>query len=328
MALVGCASGAKTLREVEALSQDLDPVIRKGLGIQRLVPDTTLRDLLVVVDPTELRGAMIRGVKARLRGKSVKHDRAPGGVVSIDGKTTRTRLVVGPYAQRVEGATLYGLVRTLSCTLISSNAFPCLDAVPIPAETNETGHFRVAFEGLCHHYDSHFEMVMGDAAFATAANADLVATAGKAYTFQLKENGPTLLAEATALLSGDKVTEKRGEAEREDGRFVARRLRIVDVNTTAQNQVVWPTARRVMSVERLHVDAHNHVVAVLGIRYFITNQRPGRYSETQWLRTLRDRWAVENQTHGTLDIAFQEDDYPWIDEPQGMVNVTRGCQSR
>ena len=237
MALVGCTSGAKTLREVEALGQDLDPVIRKRLGVQRLVADTTLRDLLVAIDPSELRGALRRGVKARIRGKSVKHDRAPLGVVSMDGKTTRTRLAVAPYAQRVEGATLYGLVRTLSCTLISSNAFPCLDAVPIPAETNETGHFRVAFEDLCCHYDADFERVMGDAAFATASNADLVAVAGKAYTFQLKENGPTLLAEAMALLTGDDVVEKRGESEREEGQFVARRLRIVDVNTTDRNKV-------------------------------------------------------------------------------------------
>ncbi len=192
---------------------------------------------------------------------------------------------------------------------------------PHSGGSSETGHFRVAFEDLCRHYDGDFEMVMGDAAFATASNADLVAAAGKAYAFQLKENGPTLLAEAMALLTGDKVVEKRGESEREEGQFVARRLRIVDVNTTEHNQVAWPTARRVMSVERLRMDAHDNVVAVLGIRYFITNLRPGRYSETQWLKTLRDRWAVENQTHGTLDIAFQEDDYPWIEEPQGMVNV-------
>ena len=78
---------------------------------------------------------------------------------------------------------------------------------------------------------------MGDAAFATASNADLVAVAGKAYTFQLKENGPTLLAEAMALLTGDDVVEKRGESEREEGQFVARRLRIVDVNTTDRNKV-------------------------------------------------------------------------------------------
>ena len=213
-------------------------------------------------------------------------------------------------------------MRTLTCTLVSSHAFPCLDAVPIPAKTNETGHFSPAFEDLCRHYGSHFELVMGDAAFATAANAELVHAADKAYAFQLKENAPTLLSEARALLAAMSGIETLlGDGEREDGQFVARRLRITQVNTHDGNKVAWSSARQVMSIERLRVDAQNNVLEILGTRHFITSLRPGRFSKSQWLRTLRDRWAVENQTHGTLDIAFREDDYPWIEEPQGMVNV-------
>lgn len=162
---------------------------------------------------------------------------------------------------------------------------------------------------------------MGDAAFATATNAALVDANDKAYAFQLKENEPTLLADARALLAWPGVDTIQGEAERDPSGFVARRLRITPVNTTDKNKVAWPSARQVMSIERLRVDDKDNVLEVLGTRHFITNLRPKRATKAQWLTILRDRWAVENQTHGTLDIAFQEDDYPWIEEPQGMVNV-------
>lgn len=321
MAIVGCAAGAKTLRQVEAFGEDLEPVVRRRIGVGRRVADTTLRDVLVRVNPDHLRGALRSGTKARIRGKSIRHDRAPFGVVSVDGKTCTTRLATEPYAQPQRGVTLRGLVRTLTCTLVSSNAFPCLDAVPIPSDTNETGHFPVAFSDLCQYYGRDFELVMGDAAFATATNAALVDANDKAYAFQLKENEPTLLADARALLAWPGVDTIQGEAERDPSGFVARRLRITPVNTTDKNKVAWPSARQVMSIERLRVDDKDNVLEVLGTRHFITNLRPKRATKAQWLTILRDRWAVENQTHGTLDIAFQEDDYPWIEEPQGMVNV-------
>ena len=76
-----------------------------------------------------------------------------------------------------------------------------------------------------------------------------------------------------------------------------------------------------MRAFRVVVDDRGDVVEVLGKRYFITNLTQGRFTPKQWLRVLRDRWAVENQNHGTWDVAFGEDDHPWIDEPQGLVNV-------
>ena len=84
-------------------------------------------------------------------------------VAEMDGKTTATPIAREPYAQRQEGQRLVGLVRTMTSTLISSSAFPCLDAMPIPAATNETGQFAIAFDALCAAYPDLFETVMGDA---------------------------------------------------------------------------------------------------------------------------------------------------------------------
>ena len=51
-----------------------------------------------------------------------------------------------------EGKPLVGVVRTITCTLISSSAKPCIDALPIPAATNEMGWFEVALRKLVDAY--------------------------------------------------------------------------------------------------------------------------------------------------------------------------------
>jgi len=326
MAMIGLTAGARTLREVEGLCADLGRVVREKLGVRRRVADTTLRDLLVAMEPDSLREALRRQVRASVRRKSIGRDRGyPCGVVSIDGKTTATSLVDGPYAQRVEGRSLYGLVRTLSCTLVSSNAFPCIDVVPIPAETNETGCFQGAFESLCSHHDALFEVVMGDAAFGTAAHAELVDARNKGYVFQLKENSSVLLADIQARLAPTQpgVETYTGDREKTRGKWLVRRLRIAKVNedTDSPHTFAWRSARHVMAIARVEVDIETGQETVIGERYFATNLRRGRFTNAQWLAVLRDRWAVENQTHATLDVAFEEDDYPWIEQSTGMVNV-------
>lgn len=321
MGLLALAAGARTLREVEELSDDVDVAVRRWCGLTRRLSDTALRNLLVRLEPDALRVVLQRSVQLALRRKSVVHDRLPCGVVSIDGKTTPTPIAREPYAQRQEGKTLRGLVRTLTSCLISSSAFPCLDAMPIPASTNETGQFREAFDALLAAYPSLFDVVMGDAAFATVAGASHVAAAGKGYVFQLKENTPTLYADAVHRLDLPDIQATVGTAEKEDGRLIARRVWIVDIDPKALEWKGWEHATRILRVDRLAVDATGKVIEVLGSRYFVTNLKKGRFNNAQWLRVLRDRWAVENQNHGTWDNAFGEDDHPWIDEPQGLVNV-------
>ncbi len=44
-------TGATNLADVERLSGQLSPAMRKQLGIPRRIPDTTLRDVLCQLDP-------------------------------------------------------------------------------------------------------------------------------------------------------------------------------------------------------------------------------------------------------------------------------------
>ena len=139
--LLGLAAGCKNLRQVERLTQRLSRPVRRCLGIGSRAPDTTMRDLLVQMDPEELRRVLHRQAKLAQRRKALRADRFPFGVVAIDGRSTATPMTDGnTYAQTHHdnhGRERCGLVRTMTTTLVSSSAQPCLDACPIPPTTND-----------------------------------------------------------------------------------------------------------------------------------------------------------------------------------------------
>jgi hypothetical protein len=63
----------------------------------------------------------------------------------------------------------------------------CIDAIPIPAKTNEVGHFAEAFKQLVSTYGKSdiFQMVTVDAGFTSAENATLIHESNYGYLMPL-----------------------------------------------------------------------------------------------------------------------------------------------
>ena len=155
-AVVGLVSGAKSLGDVERTTAELTPAVRRRLGIRRRVSDTTLRDLLCKLRPHEVRPHLHRVVRAAHRRKALSDACGlPFGRVSLDGKATAVPSSDDFYAQRQsnEAGVLTGVVRTVTATLTSHPARPCVDVTTIPASTNEMGAFEAALRGLVAAYD-------------------------------------------------------------------------------------------------------------------------------------------------------------------------------
>ncbi|MEO8900025.1 MAG: hypothetical protein ABI627_00750 [Polyangiaceae bacterium] len=172
----GILSGSKSLADVEALSTRLRRPARRLLGVQRRLPDTTLRNALCTVEPSALRAPLHALVRKAQRRKALEPSELPFGVVSLDGKGFSIPSCDDWYAQRQthsEGGALVGVVRTVTATFTSSAAKPIIDVVPIPASTNEMGVFEVALDSLCKAYSGLelFELVTYDAGACSAHNA-------------------------------------------------------------------------------------------------------------------------------------------------------------
>ena len=56
-------------------------------------------------------------------------------------------------------------------------------------------------------------------------------------------------------------------------------------------------------------------------RYWVSSLPKDKMTPEQWLRATVKHWSVETR-HQILDVAFEEDDKPWIrEDPQGLLNL-------
>jgi hypothetical protein len=83
----------------------------------------------------------------------------------------------------------------------------------------------------------------------------------------------------------------------------------------------WDHLRQVIRLERRVTGAGAAGTDKVGTRYALTNLPVNRLSAGAWVKVIRRRWGVENGTHWTLDAIMDEDDRPWILDPNGMIVV-------
>ena len=318
--IVGLAAGCKGLGEVEELTAWLGSGARQVLGLKSRVPDTTMRDLLVQLEPSEVRKLNYGFIRAALRAKQLNHD-MPLRAVSMDGKATSTWLhdpadAPVQYGQRQGG---HAVVRTITSCLATVPGRPCLDAHPVPPETNEMGAFVPALDALLRAYRrSLFDVVMYDSGACSQANATAVVDRLLDYVFCLKENQPDLLEEARRVLSHLPLETAQATASDLDGGDIVTWWAWV-----TDELARWPNWSHLNAVVRIHkvkTDKDGNVLSTED-RYYVSSLATTRLTPRGWLDLIRRRWSVENQNHMIWDTVLSEDRRPWILLPSGMVVV-------
>jgi hypothetical protein len=330
---VGLMAGKKSLAAMEALTKKLSVGVRRCLEISRRIADTTMRDVLVRIIPDNLRERLHAQVKAAHRSKKLEPDGLPFGVASFDGKSTALPVWDDHFAERrtyddKKGA--YGLLRTISCCLISSAAKVCLDAIPLLAGATEVGFYREVLAQLVATYGKGlFQLVCYDAGGCSEENADFTISLGLDYFFAIKGNQPGILdvmrrylgtrapAQADALTE-DVLSNKN---------VVTRRVFLMQKEPLFR----WSHARTFVRVDSEIRDREGKLVQQktssgewvdVFTRYFLCSMEVATLTAAQWLLVVRRHWAIENNLHGTLDVAFEEDKHPFMPtSPVGSLNV-------
>jgi hypothetical protein len=182
------------------------------------------------------------------------------------------------------------------------------------------GAFRRALDGLVDTYGhlDLFRMITYDAGACSLDNASAVRERSLHYLFGLKGTQPTLLTAAQHWLGAR--SQDQADAQTEDlvgGKTVVRRL-YVGQSTEAPEG--WTHLRTVLRIESEKLDPNGNRISHEN-RYFISSLASDRITPEQWMLVVRSHWGVET-THQTLDVAFQEDDHPWIEsEPRSALVV-------
>jgi hypothetical protein len=321
-------AGCKGPWEAEQLTASLSLGMRRQLGLKRRLADTTMRDALCKVSLGEIRAALHRLVKAAWRRKALESPYLPIQVVALDGKVTALPCLNQRFiqTQHPEVGAPYGLVRTMTAALVSAPGRPCIDAIPIPSDTNEVGHFQAAFASLVETYGSLFDLVSYDAGGFSRANADAVIAAGKDYLFALKDEHRIMCRLADEMLSFEPVL-YRTEDVLDSATTVVRSLRLVRADPSwsygdakRPHESLWPHAKAFLRVESVKV--RHGIVIEQDDRMYVSSLDASRLTAPQWQLLVRSHWGVENNNHHTFDAVFREDDRPWIEaDANGMLAV-------
>jgi predicted transposase YbfD/YdcC len=317
--MLGCVSALRSLRDVERQSDELSVDLRRTTGIRQRISDTTLRDALLALEPSELRPALHRQVKAEHRRGNLKPVRLPIGLVAIDGKClAKLDRWDHPNVQpvRPDGRAPYGLARVHGAHLVSSMATVCIDRRGIPGSTNEMGAVCDFTRELLTTYKRTglFEAIIADAGNGSLEHASLIHDNDLAYILAIKQPAGDIHSEANRLLA----ERSAGEAEqvvtrREKGGTVTHRLWRVAIS----GFLSWGHARQLVRVERT-VNKDN--AETTGNRYFATNLPQGRLKGAGWLAAIRLYWRCENNGHWIADVVWKEDARrtPWTTDPKAV----------
>ncbi len=321
--LAGIATGAKGLGEVETLLQMLGDGSRRLLKLPSSIPDTTLRDVLVRLEVDEMRMLNFAAMAHALRRKQIRHN-LPLRVVSMDGKHIATWLFDKPdapvkYGQRQQG---YSVVRTITSCFASADGTPCLDAYPVPPETNEVGAFRSAAGALLERWGGQVDVLMYDAGGCGLENASWVRTKGLHYVFVLAENQRELMMEARRCLVDAAAAPVVSETRTEGNAIVTRQLFLheLPVGIGADGYLDWTHLRTIVRVETTRADKSSGSSTTEN-HFYLSSLEASRLRPSEWLQMLRRRWAVENENHNTWDRILREDDRPFILDPRGLLVV-------
>ena len=313
IALLGLLAGCKGPRQVEKLSQELPKPVRKLLRLPRRVPDTTLRDFLIKLDPTKLQNMLwVVGYDAWRRKALVERDdiKLPFGVVSGDGKYPSIA-DTDPYeflqVHHNDDVATHGLVRTVTCCLVSAVGRPILGAVPIAGSTNEKGGFAKAFGDMVRIYGRLFRLFMYDAGAASERNASVVISAGKDYLFLIADPRWQMY-KTIELLLRDKQPDFVEQEWVSDTKRIVRKLTMLPVEAR-KDGLLWEDTRTIVRIDNEVYEGDKRVSTYT--RFSVSSLQATELAPELWLKLHISRWGVET-AHSILDTAFAEDKRPWI----------------
>ena len=327
--ILGLMAGSNSLAELEDLTENMMLAMRRLTGVVRRVADTTLRDLLCRLGIEPLLAILHRAVNAAIRRKALPIvAQLPFHVAAMDGKATALTAWNGAYAQRhfTEQGKPYGLLRTVTTTLVTAPGKPCIDVSPIPARTNEMGHFQTALADAVATYPGLFRVVTYDAGAIGEENAAAVVRAGKEYLFHMANEERHMTQLAGELLAMMPVVAQTKDVLN-NHTVVRRTLRLMkthDHSEAAHRSFIWSHTRTILRVDsetRETDSAGRETTVSCETRLYCSSLAKDELLPAQWLLMVRLHWAVETM-HQILDTALLEDERPWIvNDANGALSV-------
>lgn len=280
IALAATLCGAQGAADMARFGQAKEGLLRSVLRLEHGIPShDTFSRLFRVLDPQGFERQFQRfiAVFAKANRLSLK------GVVAIDGKSLR-----GAY-ERGKSATPLHLVNAFA-----AEARLALASRKAP-NRNETAGALEVLSMLC----LEGSIVTADALFCSRSFARRVLERGGHYVLALKGNQSKLLNSTMRRLAhpGPRSTAKTREAGHD--RHECRSATVIRDKTLAEDFPGVTALAKITSKRRV-----GGKTEPAPIRYYLLSKY---LTATRLLHVVRSHWAIENQLHWMLDVAFNED---------------------
>jgi predicted transposase YbfD/YdcC len=285
------------------------------------LPDTTVWDLLVEIDPTPLNDEIARGVKDAARSHELDNKELPINLVVIDGKSVAvnpTPVNENSINRSQKGCRKY-VNMMLRAVYASSSLKLHLGQHVMPKGTNEKGAFPAFVDKLKALYGRTklLEVISVDAGYTSKKNAQYLASNKIDYIMALKNQRFSRITQAALAMLGTLKQPDRIEQERVNGKTVTRSL----FRCTAPKLDGWESAREFWRVQSNTEYLNGKVV--VETRYFVSSLAASRLSNRQVLHAVRLHWSIENNANWVLDTAWEEDGNPWCNKALELVTLLR-----
>lgn len=305
--MAGALSGCKTLRDIETLSE---------IYGQR-VPDTTLHDIMVKLNPEGLRAELSKGVKRALRDHELAVDEFPIRITAIDGKGNyNTRQVVNKSSEPIGGGGNNEQYRhmALRAMHVSSEVKLFLGQLEIESKGSETRELIEFVDQLQKHYGRTglLDVISVDAGMISRKNAKELVDRKLNYIMAVKGSQKKLfaLAQSTlAELAPHCITE-----EIYNGNQVTRKI------TRAASPGIehWEHVTELWRIETITTDRDGATLSN-DTRYYVTSIPATTLTHKQVLEAIRMHWGIENNANWCFDMLWNEDTAPWTSGAMVLV---------
>ena len=162
-----------------------------------------------------------------------------------------------------------------------------------------------------------------DAAATTQSNMQAVLKAGKHFLFRQRDERTKAFKMAVSSLQ-DKAPHAEYRERIDNQTEIIRRVVLKELPRNIQDGWFFPEVRTLVKVETFILKSmEGQVDSALEqeSRYWVSSMPIEKMTPEQWLRATVKHGSVETR-HQILDVAFEEDNKPWIrEDPQGLLNL-------